>query len=74
MILALACALFFLSALVAPAIRGALVRLVRRRRRGSGRASSARGARAAHWIVVGISLLNLLFVVGTALCGNPFPV
>jgi hypothetical protein len=69
MILALACALFFLSALVV-----GLVRLVRRRRRGSARASSARGACAAHWIVVGISLLNLLFVVGTALWGNPFPV
>jgi hypothetical protein len=69
MILALACALLFLSALVV-----ALVRLVRRRRWGSDRASSARRSRAAHWIVVGISLLNLLFVVGTALWGNPFPV
>jgi hypothetical protein len=69
MILAGVCALLFLSALVV-----ALIRLVRRRRRGSDRASSARGARAAHWIVVGISLLNLLFVVGTMLWGNPLPV
>jgi CubicO group peptidase (beta-lactamase class C family) len=69
MILAGVCALFFLSALVV-----ALIRLVRRRRRGSDRVSSARGARAADWIVVGISLLNLLFVMGTVLWGNPHPV
>jgi CubicO group peptidase (beta-lactamase class C family) len=69
MILAGVCALLFLSAFVV-----ALIRLVRRPLRGSDRVSSARGARAADWIVVGISLLNLLFVVGTALWGNPLPV
>jgi hypothetical protein len=68
MILAGVCALLFLSALVV-----ATIRLVRRRRN-SERASLARGARVADWIVVGISLLNLLFVMGTALWGNPHPV
>jgi Ca2+/Na+ antiporter len=33
-----------------------------------------RGARAAYRIIVGISILNLLFVVGTMLWFNPVPV
>jgi hypothetical protein len=33
-----------------------------------------RGARVAHRIMLGISVLNLLYVVGTALWGNAFPV
>lgn len=58
--LALGCVLIFLSVIPVVSI-GAI-----RNRRLS-------GARAAHWIILGICVLNLLFVVGTALWGNPVP-
>ena len=32
-----------------------------------------RRARVAYWLIVGISVLNLLFVIGTALWGNTVP-
>ncbi|HZD59357.1 MAG TPA: serine hydrolase domain-containing protein [Anaerolineae bacterium] len=57
--LALGCVLVFLSV-----IPVALIRFVRNRRLGSDRKPSPRGPRVAQWIIVGISVLNLLFVVG----------
>jgi CubicO group peptidase (beta-lactamase class C family) len=69
MVLAVACALTFLSM-----IPVALVRAIRCRRLGGERKPAPRGARVAHWIILGICVLNLLFLVGTALWGNPAPV
>ena len=43
-----------------------------RRLRGE-RKSSPRGARLAEWIILGICVVNLLFVVGWFLWGNPRP-
>ena len=43
----------------------ALIRLVRNRRRGREQNPATRGARVGDWIVLGICLLNLLFLVGT---------
>jgi hypothetical protein len=37
------------------------------------RKADPRGARVAYGIVVGISVLNLLFAIGTVLWGNPVP-
>ena len=71
MVLALGCALVFLSVLIV-----ALVGFIRDRRRGSDREPAARGARVARWIAVGISVLNLLFLgasIGTVFFGNPVP-
>ena len=68
MALALGCILIFLSMI--PVV---LIRAIRNRRLGADLKTAPRGARAAHWIIVVISVLNLLFVVGTALWGNPFP-
>jgi hypothetical protein len=64
MVLALACILIFLSALIV-----ALIGFIRDRRRGSEREPAPRGARIALWILVGISALNLLFLVGIAIWG-----
>jgi hypothetical protein len=44
----------------------AVVRAVRNLRRGA-RRPIARGARVAGWIIMGVCLLNLLFLVGVAL-------
>jgi CubicO group peptidase (beta-lactamase class C family) len=65
MALVLGCVLMFLS--IIPVI---LIRFIRNRRPSGGRKPASRGARAAYWIIVGISVLNLLFVVGTVLWGN----
>jgi hypothetical protein len=64
MMLALVCVLMFLSM-----IPVALVRFIRNRRSGS--ASASRSARVADSIFFGISLLNVLFVVGIALWFRP---
>jgi hypothetical protein len=52
----------------------ASVRFIRNRRLGSDPNPAPRGARVASLVILGISVLNLLFVAGTALWGNPFPV
>jgi hypothetical protein len=62
MALALGCVLVFLSL-----IPVALIRFIRNRRLAADRRSDSRGARVAGWIILGISLLNLLFLVGVAL-------
>jgi len=69
MALALGCVLMFVSMI--PVV---LIRFIRNRRSSGDRKPAPRGARAAYWIIVGISVLNLLFVVGTVLWGNPVPV
>jgi CubicO group peptidase (beta-lactamase class C family) len=66
--LLLGCVLMFLSMI--PVV---LIRFIRNRRLISDRKPASRGARAAYWIIVGISVLNLLFVIGTVLWGNPVP-
>ena len=66
MALALGCVLIFLSMIPVAAIR-----FIRNRRLSGDRKPAPRGARVAHWIILGISILNLLFVVGTVLWGNP---
>lgn len=53
-----------------------LIRFIRNRRPSGDRKPSnpaSRGARVAYQIVVGISVLNLLFVIGTVVWGNPVP-
>jgi hypothetical protein len=69
MALALSCVLVFLS--MVPVI---LIRFIRDRRLSSDRKPAPRGARAAYWSIGGISVLNLLFVIGTVLWFNPVPV
>jgi hypothetical protein len=66
MALALGCVLIFLSMIPVAAFR-----FIRNRSLSSDRKLAPRGARAAYWITLGISILNLLFLVGTALWGNP---
>ncbi len=61
MALVLGSVLVFLSMIPVAAIR-----FIRSRRSGN-RKSTSRGARIANWIIVGICLLNLLFLVGVAL-------
>jgi CubicO group peptidase (beta-lactamase class C family) len=68
MALAVGCVLAFLSMIVVASIR-----FIRDRRQGAFRKPDPRGARVAYGIVVGISVLNLLFVVGTVVWGNPVP-
>lgn len=58
----LSCILIFLSMLPA-----ALIHFIRNHRSRDGRMPPSRGARMANWIVLSVSLLNLLFVVGTML-------
>ena len=68
--LALGCALVFLSVLIV-----ALIGFIRDRRRADVEPAQ-RSARVARWIVVAISILNLLFLVasiGTVFFGNPVP-
>jgi len=67
--LALGCVLMFLSMI--PVI---LIRFIRDRRLSSDRKPAPRGARVAYWIIGGISILDLLFVIGTVLWFNPVPV
>jgi hypothetical protein len=62
MALALGCVLLFLSMIPA-----GLIRFIRDRRLGGDRKPAPRGARLAHSIILGISVLNLLFLVGFAL-------
>jgi len=59
MMLVLGCVLAFLSMIFA-----AVIRFIRGRRR-SDQEPAPRGARVAYWIILGISVLNLLFLVGT---------
>lgn len=59
--LALGCILIFLSMLPV-----ALVRAIRNRRLSGDRKPTPRGARTANWIILGISILNLLFLGGVA--------
>jgi CubicO group peptidase (beta-lactamase class C family) len=68
MALLLGCILIFLSLLLV-----ALIRLRRHRGHSAEANPIPRGARAAQWIILGTSLLNVLFVVGTVLWGNPAP-
>ena len=62
MALALVCVLIFLSMIPIVSIR-----TIRNLRPGGDRKPASRGARMAHWTILGISLLNLLFLVGTVL-------
>jgi len=66
MLLALACVLMFLSMLPV-----ALIRFIRNRRSGSDSRPASRSAHAADSIILGISLLNLLFIVGIMLWFRP---
>jgi CubicO group peptidase (beta-lactamase class C family) len=68
MALALGCVLIFLSMILVASIRA-----IRNRRLSADRESAPRGARVAYRIILGIGVLNLLFVVGTMLWGNPVP-
>jgi CubicO group peptidase (beta-lactamase class C family) len=61
------CVLIFLSV-----IPVALIRVIRNGRVSSDRKPVSRGARVAHWIILGISVLNLLFVLGTLQWLNTF--
>jgi CubicO group peptidase (beta-lactamase class C family) len=63
--LLLVCILTFLSTV--PAI---LIHFIRSRRVGDNRKPASRGARMAHSIILGICVLNLLFVVGNVLWLN----
>jgi len=68
MALALGCVLIFLSM-----IPVGLIRFIRNRRPSGDRNPAPRGTRMAQSIILGISVLNLLFLVGTMKWGNPFP-
>src|SRR5918998_814454 len=69
MALLLGSALIFLSTI--PVV---LIRFMRDRRLSSNQEKPApRRARVAYWLIVGISVLNLLFVIGTALWGRTVP-
>ena len=63
--LLLVCILIFLSMI--PAV---LIRAIRNRRLSGERNPAPRGARTAQWIILGICILNLLFVVGSVLWGE----
>jgi hypothetical protein len=64
--LLLVCVLVFLSM-----IPVAVIRFIWNRRPSSDRKPASRGARVAYWIIVGICVLNLLFVVGMVPASNP---
>ncbi|HET7270989.1 MAG TPA: serine hydrolase domain-containing protein [Rubrobacter sp.] len=66
--LGLGCIMAFLSMIPVAAIR-----FIRSRRPSGERKPTPRGAQLAYGIVVGISVLNLLFVIGTVVWGNPVP-
>jgi len=61
MALLLVCILVFVSMIPA-----AVIHYIRNRRLGGEQISAPRSARVAYWIILGISVLNLLFVVGVA--------
>jgi hypothetical protein len=54
-------------------IPAALVGAIRNRRPRDDQKAEPRGARAARWIILGICILNLLFLVGAFLWNNPKP-
>ena len=60
--LALGSVLLFLSTIPVE-----VVRFIRGRRRSKNQKPDSRGARVAYWIILGISALNLLFLVGVVL-------
>jgi len=64
--LLLGCVSVFLSM-----IPVAVIRFIRNRRRGGDRKPASRGARVAYWIILGICILDLLFVVGMVPGFNP---
>ena len=64
--LALGCVVLFLSVIPVAAIS-----FIRNRRLRGDRTSKSDGARVAHGIIVSICVLNLLFLVGTVLWGQP---
>src|SRR5215203_4555805 len=66
MALAAGCVLVFVSMI--PVV---LIRFIRNRRLSGDRKPTPRGARVAYWIILGICVLNLLFVIGTVLWGKP---
>jgi CubicO group peptidase (beta-lactamase class C family) len=66
MALALSCVLVFLSM-----VPVAVIRFIRNRRLGGDMKPASRGTRRAGWIIQGICLLNLLFLVGIALWFRP---
>jgi hypothetical protein len=66
MALALGSVLIFLSM-----IPVAVIRFIRNRRLGGDRRLASGSARAAGWIILGVCLLNLLFLVGIALWFRP---
>jgi hypothetical protein len=66
MALALGCVLLFLSTVPVAAIR-----FIHNRRSGGDRAPVSRGTRVAGWIILGISLLFLLFLAGIAIWFRP---
>jgi hypothetical protein len=65
MALFLGCVLVFLSMLPV-----AVVRAIRNRRPSDDRKPASRGVRIANWTIVGISVLNLLFVVGVVMMAS----
>jgi hypothetical protein len=64
MTLVLGCVLVFLSMIAV-----VLIRFIRNRRQSAYRKPASRGARVGYRIIVGICVLNLLFVTGTVLWG-----
>jgi CubicO group peptidase (beta-lactamase class C family) len=68
MALALGCTVIFLSMSLVASIR-----FLRNRRLSSDRKGAPCGAGVTYWIIAGVSVLNLLFVIGTVLWGNPTP-
>jgi CubicO group peptidase (beta-lactamase class C family) len=68
MALFLGCVLLFLSTILI-----ALVLAIRNRRLSGERKPSPRGTRLAEGIILGICVLNLLFMVGSFLWNNPYP-
>jgi CubicO group peptidase (beta-lactamase class C family) len=68
MALAVGCVFMFVSMI--PVV---LIRFIRNRRPSGYRKPASRGARVAYQIIVGISVLNLLFAIGTVLWFNPVP-
>jgi len=51
-------------------IPGVLIHIIWNRRLNGNQKPAPRGARAAFWTILGLSLLNLLFVIGTILWGE----
>ncbi|HEX6304539.1 MAG TPA: serine hydrolase domain-containing protein [Anaerolineales bacterium] len=68
MVLLAGCMLIFLTMIPA-----ALVGAIRNRRSKDGPKAEPRQARAARWIILGICVLNLLFLIGSLLWNNPRP-